>query len=790
MKTSEVTRAAVVCLVLLLAASVSAEAAEPSREMVNLMPNSGFEQANENGVPAGWWHWPAKLDPDVARVFVDDTVAHSGKSSAKIEIKSKANVSLIYTTLKPLNQGDTIHLSIYYRSNRTRPDEVRNANDYSSNIGLVKLGYHFRGAYVATIVNGEAVTDGWEKLEATFPVIPHHESDDFNELTIKLLMQDGLGDIWWDDLVIKKLNRYSVNLAPYGETVPLGKNRLSFVLENYTGAKEPLRCELSLGDKVIAKKSFIPTSEKKQTLTIDYTADTVGKHAASLAVIAEKDDEVIVTGRKRITVADMLETSVLVPTYVWQEKKDHPVVEKIKVSLPPEQLAQSELHIAVTKDGKTVGAQTIPVDKAEISYRFPVQDLAPGDYVMDIILRNKNGNPLATRKEVFHVMDRPQSVLSIKDGIILRDGKPFFPIGMYGMGTYNGTYKEFADAGFNFVHSYAFSGHFGDEATLASERSGIEQMDRMAKDGMLILMETPRFKLSKGDVDGLRAWYQAFSNHPACLFYYEEESFIHGHASYENALKWQAVLREVHPEGLILLADWLHIRDKDKDPRPPEQKRAYGEGLRFPEELCDIGVDYWYPFPLPEGQTEIVIPGWLKYHMDTTKPIIVVPQSNKRHWITNPPERAKRQRWPLPEEYRVQAYLSIIHGSVGLFYFGHHFVGQEKEAHWEELKALTREIQDLSPIILSPTVAPGADIAGTDKIDTVLKDHHGDYYLIAAYRDVATVKATITLPFKPTAVEVVNENRTIAPAGNSFADTFKQYAVHIYRITRERSLVR
>ncbi len=760
--------------------------------MVNLMPNSSFEEANPNGIPkGGWWPWPAKLDPNVAKVFVDNTVAHSGKSSVKIEVKKKANVSLIYTSVKPLNQGDTLQFSIFYKSNRKRVDGQRDANDYSSNPSLVKLGYHFRGAYVAIILNGKPVSDGWEKLEATFVVPPHHENDNFNELTLKMLMQGGMGDLWWDDVVVKKLNRYSVNLAPYGETVPLGKNTLDFVMENYTGAKEPLRCELSLGDKVVAKKSFTPTGEKKQTLTIDYIAETVGKHTGSISIIAEKDNEVIVTGQKRITIADKLETSVLVPTYVWPVSgesagkfKVDAIVQKIKISLPPEQLAQSELHITVTSDGKEIKAQTIPAAKPEISYRFPVQDLPPGDYVMEIILRTKNGKLLRRKKEIFHIMDRPQSVLSIKDGVILRDGKPFFPIGMYGMGTYNGTYKEFADAGFNFVHSYAFSGHFGDEATLASERSGIALMDRMARDGMLILMETPRFKLKKGDMDGLRDRYQAFSNHPACLFYYEEESFIHGHASYENGQKWLAVLREVHPEGLILLADWLHVKDKAKDPRTPDQKKAYGDGLRFPEELCDVGVDYWYPFPPPEGTTEIVIPGWLKHHMDTTKPIIVVPQSNKRHWISSPPKRAKRQRWPAPEEYRVQAYLSVIHGSVGLFYFGHHFVGQEKEANWEELKALTREIQDLSPIILSPTVEPGAKIPATDKIDTMLKNYHGDYYLFAAYRDVPEVNPTITLPFTPAAVEVVNENRKIVPNGNSFQDTFDRYAVHIYKISR------
>ena len=767
------------CLVLCSLPSPGSRAAEGP---VNLMPNSGFEQVTKSGLPSGWWQHPGELDPEVASISVDESVRHSGERSVKAEVKSEQNIALIYTTLKPFNQGDTLHLSIHYRSNRRRPDRQRGSNDYSASRALVSFAYHFRGAYVSKKVHGKDVTDGWEKLEATCVVPAHHAKDDFNELTIKLLMQNGLGDVWWDDLAVRRLNRYSVNLAPYAETVLPGPNALSVVMENYTGAKESLRCELSLDGNVVARKSFSSTGETTQRLSIDYETDVVGEHTLGLSLMEGKGDEVLFSAEKKIDVADRLETGVLRPTHVWPERNVAEVVQTIKVNLAPGEISRSKLRVRVRREGETVKEDILRCGPEPTVYRFPVHGIAPGDYTTVVTLLGGDGEVLATKEGAFHIMDRPKSVLAVKDGILLRDGRPFFPIGMYGMGRYDGSYREFADAGFNFVHTYAFSGRFGDEETLVSEEAGIELMDRIAADGMLILMETPRFKLSRGDIDGLRSRYQALSTHPACLFYYEEESFIHGHASYENARKWVSLLRELHPQGLICLADWLHIDDKADDPRPAGRRKAYGEELRFPEELCDVGVDYWYPFPPPEGQTEIVVPTWLEHHMDTDKPIWVAPQSNERHWIKHPPERAKRQRWPLPKEYRLQAYLSVIHGATGLFYFGHHFVGKEREAHWGDLKKVVAEISDLSPVILAPTSELAVTISGSDKLDTVLKTHEGALYLIAAHREVGVVDAEFRFPFTPAEIKVKYEGREITPAGNGFRDTFDRYGVHVYEI--------
>ena len=750
--------------------------------MANLMPNSSFERVTKAGLPYGWWQHPGKLGPKVARIFVDESVRHSGERSVKAEVKSEQNIALIYTTLKPFNQGDTLSLSIFYRSDRRRPGRQRGSNDYSSSNSLVTFAYHFRGAYVSKRIHGKDVSDGWEKLEATGVVPAHHPKDNFNELTLKLLMQNGLGDVWWDDLVVRRLNRYSLNLAPYAETVLPGPKALSFAMENYAGAKESLRCELSLDGKVVATKSFSSTGEKVERLSIDYETDAVGEHALKLSLLGGEEGKVLFSAQKQIDVANRLETSVVRPTYVWPERNVTEVVETIRVNLPPEETDQSRLRVCVRKEGETIKEELLRSNGKDIDYRFSVRGIAAGDYTIVVTLLGGNDRDLATREEAFHVMDRPKSVLKVEDGILLRDGKPFFPIGMYGMDPYDGSYREFTEAGFNFVHTYAFSGRFGDEATLVSERAGIELMDGIAKDGMLILMETPRFKLSRGDLEGLRSRYQALSSHPACLLYYEEESFIHGHASYETATKWVSLLREIHPEGLICLADWVRVRDKAGDPRPADRRDAYGEKLRFPEELCDVGVDYWYPFPPPKGQTEIVIPKWLKYHMDTDKPIWVAPQSNKRHWIKHPPDRARRQRWPLPEEYRAQAYLSVIHGAKGLFYFGHHFCGKEKEAHWDDLKKVVAEISDLSPVILSPTSTLMVDVTGGEKLDYVFKKHGGAIYLIAAHRDAVDAKVTFRFPFRPAAVKAVYEEREIVPDGDSFRDTCGRYGVHIYEI--------
>ncbi|MDO9464531.1 MAG: hypothetical protein Q7J67_04450 [bacterium] len=742
-------------------------------EMTNLILNAGFEKATKNGLPAGgWWTYPSYIDPKKAKVYVDTKNAHSGKASVKIEVNDKQYVCFV-SSPHPVNPGDTLSVSAFYRTN-LRPFELdaealkkeaqlshprRKGDLVKLTIGYRDvLGHSSYGGSNVKQMDMKPVTNDWEKLEGTCTV-----PDNVIHVEAQLVLNECLGELLFDDLVIKKINRYSLNLSPYREEVWLGENRLSLVMENYTNAREELQLELSLDGKLVDSKSFTSTGNKEETLDIGYKVETVGKHKVKVSLINKKNNDALFTGEKQISVAKVLETTLVYPTYVWPEEKIKEVTERIKVNLSAKEFKKYMLKIRVTKNSQKIKEDIIHIDKNEVAYKCPVSSFQNGDYEMEISLLDKNNKHLFSEKEIFHIMDHKKPIIKIKNGVILIDDKPFFPIGMY-QGAY---YDEYSKAGFNFLHRYGFEGSFDNEDNLLSDKAAMKQLDTTWKCGLFTLMSTPRVKLSKGDFEGLRTRFNALKSHPSIIGYYEEEHMIHGISSYEKIKKWHDLIREIDPHRPIAMADWYY-GDKKKG---------------FPYEFLDIAIDYWYPFPLREGQTEIVLPEWFITEVKKDKAIIwLAPQC---HWgFGEPPKGAKRQRWPLPEEYKIQAYLSIIHGAKGLFYFGGHIFKEREAGNWEYLKKLVSELRDISPVFLAPTSKSKVEVTGSDKISTLLKEYQDSYYLITANRDVPIAHVTFNLPFIPVKIKVKDEDREIIPHGKSFKDTFGKYAVHVYEIKK------
>jgi hypothetical protein len=101
---------------------------------------------------------------------------------------------------------------------------------------------------------------------------------------------------------------------------------------------------------------------------------------------------------------------------------------------------------------------------------------------------------------------------------------------------------------------------------------------------------------------------------------------------------------------------------------------------------------------------------------------------------------------------------------------------------------INKQIIELAPALNSPTVKDGASVessGGKDApIDVMVKKEGGAVYVFAAaMRDVAGKGSFVVkgLPAKATA-EVIGESRKIDVEGGKFADDFKGYEVHLYRI--------
>ena len=154
----------------------------------------------------------------------------------------------------------------------------------------------------------------------------------------------------------------------------------------------------------------------------------------------------------------------------------------------------------------------------------------------------------------------------------------------------------------------------------------------------------------------------------------------------------------------------------------------------------------------------------------------------------------KDQHKATPQQVRCEVWMSIIHGSMGLIYFVHEWQPSFNESALlsdpEMLAAVSKmnhQIGELAPVLNSPTVADGAKASSSNtkvSVATMVKKYGGSAYVFAvAMREGQTeTRFAIQGLSGSNTVEVLGENRMLASKDGVFADDFKPWDVHLYRI--------
>ena len=147
-----------------------------------------------------------------------------------------------------------------------------------------------------------------------------------------------------------------------------------------------------------------------------------------------------------------------------------------------------------------------------------------------------------------------------------------------------------------------------------------------------------------------------------------------------------------------------------------------------------------------------------------------------------------------PQQVRSEAWMALIHGSMGLIYFVHQFAPTFVEADLLQepemlagVTALNKQITSLAPVLNSPTVPNGVQVQTDDPkapVDVMVKSYQGSTYVFAAEMRDAKTNATFTVRGLKlgSTVTVLDENRTIDVKDTTFTDTFAPWDVHIYQI--------
>jgi len=227
-----------------------------------------------------------------------------------------------------------------------------------------------------------------------------------------------------------------------------------------------------------------------------------------------------------------------------------------------------------------------------------------------------------------------------------------------------------------------------------------------------------------------------------------------------------------------------------------------GRGVRrnhpedYPEYLkgCDIASFDIYPVvhedPAIAGKLEFVATGVERLiKWNAGKPVWNCIECTH---IGNPNIKAT------PAQVRTEVWMSLIHGSRGLIYFVHQFKPAFREPALlddpEMLAAVTainRQIRELAPVLNSPTITNAVTIrssAASTPVAAMVKRLGGATYLFAVCMRGRPSQASFNLatPADNLTAEVLGESRSIPIKDGAFADEFKPYEVHLYRIADKR----
>jgi hypothetical protein len=148
-------------------------------------------------------------------------------------------------------------------------------------------------------------------------------------------------------------------------------------------------------------------------------------------------------------------------------------------------------------------------------------------------------------------------------------------------------------------------------------------------------------------------------------------------------------------------------------------------------------------------------------------------------------------RYPTLAEMRAHAYMSIVEGAKGLFWWS---LGDnallavcsgwcdERTGYMTNLKSVVNELAALEPALLADDAPTALTGNSNGAIKTKVKVVDGKGYVFAYNSTNTTQNATFTWNTAPGTVTVNAESRTLSASGNSFSDSFGPFAAHAYLI--------
>lgn len=249
------------------------------------------------------------------------------------------------------------------------------------------------------------------------------------------------------------------------------------------------------------------------------------------------------------------------------------------------------------------------------------------------------------------------------DGVLLRNGQPFFPFGVYHVSWAGDAERRLADmreiaaAGFNVMHA-AISGE---------DRVFLDEAQRLA---IAILAEVD-------DPDGTTEVASKFKDHPAIFAWLAADDADNGKRRPEEVAAIHHELLAVSPRRFTYISCGY-----------PQRFGAFMDAASL------VGIQTYPVANEPLSSTDYVLSAAFRAGSAAQRPIIANLQAFA--W--------KDQRAPTPVEIRNMTYQALINGVRGILYYTYFDQTWDMRQHpllWAEMKRLAAEIRILTPFVLN-----------------------------------------------------------------------------------------
>ncbi|MEK7269923.1 MAG: hypothetical protein AAB215_03170, partial [Planctomycetota bacterium] len=445
-----------------------------------------------------------------------------------------------------------------------------------------------------------------------------------------------------------------------------------------------------------------------------------------------------------------LRSFVLSPPYRGILMPDGPKDVRIRAVLQPPADRPAEnrdLELTaeiVSKPGGSRTAATVS-DGTDYDLSLPVADFGSGAHTVRVrFARRGQDKPIATEDHALFRADasfRP-AVMIDAHRRVLADGRPFFPLGMYwpSLDEKEKDLKVYEESAFNCLMPYG--------------PPSLEQMDLAQKHGMKVIYPVhtlyagmkytpPDIRTPEDEERVFRATLRRFRDHPALLAWYLNDEIPQAFLKQlENHQKWAREEDPGHPTWIVM--------------------NQVVELLGYVNTFDAVGTD---PYPVGKRAASQAAE-WTRKTVRTfasSRPVWMVPQVF--NWADYPavisPETKKTARTPTAEEMRSMAWQCICEGANGLIFYSWFDLRRNPDVpfatQWARVKAIAKEIGDLSPVLLSAEPPGEVRVQAGPWLHWTARRNDGVLYVFAVNDGDGEGRASFTVPGAARDVKVRGE---------------------------------